>query len=241
MSEENDRKKGIFSWVFDKNEDGERTEIYSPEEVDMSEFEEPGERSSHAFTVERAAGVIKDLPSDVPRVSAVRIVRQTMTAAGVDMEDLKRSSEKREAKLESEIDLSQRRMSELKEKTQEYVSSLEEKVRKAKQDRDSGVAKEEQKISRARTGLEDVDLVMEFFELPREEEAGDERRSREKSPESRNRPNAQPEGSPDETPAAGLSRGEDDTQMIRRTGPLSQDSESGRDGNSNRNRGNRDR
>lgn len=242
MTEENDRKKGIFSWVFDKNEDGERTEIYSPEEIDVEEIEEPGNPYSHGFTVEKAAGVIKDLPSDVPHASAVRIVRQTMSAAGIDIEDLRRSSGKREAKLNSEIGLSQRRMDELKEKTQEYVSSLEEKIRKAKQDRDSGVSKEEQKISRARAGLSDVGLVREFFDLPRGKQGGDERQSREDEPrpEARNRPVARPEGSPDDTDGMEPVRGGDDaTRVIRRAGPLSRESESrrGRGGNG----GNRER
>ena len=249
MTEENDRdrKKGIFSWVFDKNEDGERTEIYSPEEVDVEEYEEPGKSYSHGFTVERAAGVIKDLPSDVPHASAVRIVRQTMSAAGIDIEDLGRSSGKREAKLNSEIGLSQRRMDELKEKTQEYVSSLEEKIRKAKQDRDSGVSKEEQKISRARSGLSDVELVREFFELPVGKQGRDEQQSREpeESPEARpkahERPTSQPrKSSPDDTDGMEPVGGVDDaTQVIRRAGPLSRDQESRRDRNSSG--GNRDR
>ena len=240
MTEENNRKKGIFSWVFEKTEDGERTEIYTPEEVDVEEIEEPGKSYSQGFTVERAAGVIKGLPSDVPHASAVRIVRQTMSAAGIDIEDLGRSSGKREAKLNSEISLSQRRMDDLKEKTQEYVSSLEEKVRKAKQDRDSGVSKEEQKISRARSGLSDVELVREFFELPKQ---GRDDRQAEARPEARNRPAARPEaeseGSPDDTDGMEPVRGDDATQVIRRTGPLSRDSGARRDRNGNG--GNRDR
>ena len=245
MTEENyrDRKKGIFSWVFGEGEDGERTEIYSPEEVDVEEYEEPGKSYSGGFTVERAAGVIKGLPSDVPHASAVRIVRQTMSAAGIDIEDLQRSSGKREAKLNSEIGLSQRRMDDLKEKTQEYVSSLEEKIRKAKQDRDSGVSKEEQKISRARSGLSDVELVRDFFELPGVKQGRDDRQSREAEPrpETRNRPAAQPdEGSPDDTDGMEPVRGVDDaTQVIRRTGPLARDQESRRDRNGSG--GNRDR
>lgn len=240
MTEENDRKKGIFSWVFRENEDGERTEIYSPEEVE--EIEEPGRSSySQGFTVERAAGVIKDLPADVPHASAVRIVRQTMAAAGIDIEDLRRSSGKREAKLSSEIELSQRRMRELEEKTHEYVSSLEEKIRKAKQDRDSGVSKEERKISRARTGLADVDLVRDFFELPKKTQDEDDRQGPEAGarPDVRSRPaSRQTESSPDDTDGMEPIRGGDDaTQVIRRTGPLSRDPESRRDGNG----GNRDR
>src|SRR3712207_7822541 len=48
-------------------------------------------------TVERAAEIIKNLPPEVPRPAAVRIVRKTLEATGTDIADLMTSTRARES------------------------------------------------------------------------------------------------------------------------------------------------
>jgi hypothetical protein len=198
MSEERPTtRQGFFSRMFAPDEEG--TAIYSSEEVGIEETVEP-----RGFTVERAAEVIKNLPPEVPRPAAVRIVRGTLEAAGIDLANLATSTKARESRLNSEIELSQGRIQKLKEDTEEVIRSLQEEISKTREARDSGVAEEERKISGARTGLGDVEMVRNFFGLPRGEaettadlSAGEETQVME--------------------PA------EDDTQILRRPGPLSED------------------
>jgi hypothetical protein len=201
MSEERPTtRQGFFSRMFAPDEEG--TAIYSAEEVGLEEIEETVE--PRGFTVERAAEVIKNLPPEVPRPAAVRIVRGTLEAAGIDLANLATSTKARESRLNSEIELSQGRIQKLKEDTEEVIRSLQEEISKTREARDSGVAEEERKISGARTGLGDVEMVRNFFGLPRGEaettadlSAGEETQVME--------------------PA------EDDTQILRRPGPLSED------------------
>jgi hypothetical protein len=82
------------------------------------------------FTVERAADVIRNLPPEVPRPAAVRIVRGTLEAAGIDVSDLATSTRARESKLNSEIELSRNRIQELKDDTEEVIRSYELEIRK---------------------------------------------------------------------------------------------------------------
>ena len=75
----NDRsttRQSFLSRVFAGTTEGEGTSIYSAEEVGTGRSQ-MGEQegAAHGFTVERAAEVIKNLPPEVPRLSAVRIVR----------------------------------------------------------------------------------------------------------------------------------------------------------------------
>lgn len=143
------------------------------------ELEDPEEpRELHGFTVERAASVIKDMPDDVPRKSAVRIVRQTLAAASIEVGELDRATRMREAKLESRIELSRGRVDELNERTDEVINSLQDQIEKAREARDYGVSEEERKISESRGGLSDVDLVRDFFDIrvaePRSESSSDQ-------------------------------------------------------------------
>jgi len=221
--------------MFNAPDGGEETIVYTPEEVGMENSrgrqgtESGMGETQGGFTVERAAEVIKDLPPEVPRESAVRIVRGTLLAAGVDIEELGRSSRSRESKLNSEIDLSYERIDDLRDRTDEVVQGLEEQVRKAREARDYGVDEEEDKISSARSGLKDVELVRDFFGLPWE----DARRPFD--------PDAASYNAPDETPSGGVPVSDasdedtsddtqvirrsdaDDTEVIRGTGPLAQD------------------
>ena len=201
-------RQSFFSRVFAGSTEGEGTAIYSSEEVGtgtsgMSEQE----GAAHGFTVERAAEVIKNLPPEVPRLSAVRIVRGTLEAAGIDIAELESSTRARESRLNSEIDLGEGRIQQLKDETEEVIRNLEDEIRKAREARNFGVSEEERKIQAAETGLDNIDLVREFFGLPQEEEppadsvdsAGEETQIMDNVEEAE----------------------EDETQVLRRPGPLS--------------------
>jgi hypothetical protein len=168
---------GFFSRIFGGGANEDETRIFSPEELRREESgrKEPEEEQHGGFTVERAAEIIDDLPPDVPRESALRIVHGTLTAAGVSVENLERSTRTREAKLGSEIELARSRQRELQERTDETVRSLEEEIRRAHEARESGLAEEKVRISRASVGLESIKRVRAFFGFPEvEEEASPE-------------------------------------------------------------------
>jgi TolA-binding protein len=161
MSEER-RGGGFFSRMFTPQDD--ETSVFRMDEIEAPE-PESSVGSSRGFGVERAVSIIDDLPQDVSRASAVRIVRQTLEAAGISIDELGSSARAREAKLESEIQLSRDRIDELKERTDEVVRDLEVQIRKAREARDFGVSQEERKVSAARAGLGDVEKVRDFFSL----------------------------------------------------------------------------
>ena len=201
-------RQSFFSRVFAGSTEGEGTSIYSSEEVGMPGTGEEEGLTAHGFTVERAAEVIKNLPPEVPRPAAVRIVRGTLEAAGIDLDELESSTRARESRLNSEIDLSENRIQQLKDETEEVIRSLEDKIRKAREARNFGVSEEERKISAAETGLDNIDLVRGFFGLPQEdadEPSADDAAAGEETQVM--------EGVEDEE--------EDDTQVLRRPGPLS--------------------
>jgi hypothetical protein len=200
----NTARQSFFSRVFTGNAEDEGTSFYSSEEIGMPGTEESEGLATHGFTVERAAEVIRNLPPEVPRPAAVRIVRGTLEAAGIDIAELESSTRARESRLNSEIDLSENRIQQFKDETEEVIRNLEDQIRKAREARDFGVSEEERKISTAESGLDNIDLVRDFFGLPQEEA--------------------------DEPPAAGEEtqviegvedEEEDDTQVLRRPGPLS--------------------
>ncbi len=209
MSEERPTtRQGFLSRMFSGNADEEGTAVYSAEEVGAEETgrETMGPRS---FTVERAADIIKNLPPEVPRPAAVRIVRGTLEAAGINVDDLASSTRARESKLNSEIELSEGRIQELKENTEEVIRSYELEIRKAREARDFGISEEERKIAGARSGLEDVERVRDFFGLQDDSETTSELA-------------AEDLAAGEETEA--MERvDEDDTEILRRPGPLSED------------------
>jgi hypothetical protein len=150
---------------------------------------EEGQQPPRGLTVERLAGVIADLPSSLPRESAVLIVRKTLDAADVELSEVDASTREQEVRLSSEVGLVENRQKELREKTQETVRSLEEEIRKAQETvrsleeeirraheaRESGLAEEKVRISRASVGLENIKRVRAFFGFPEmEEEASPE-------------------------------------------------------------------
>jgi hypothetical protein len=201
-------RQSFFSRVFAGSTEGEGTAIYSSEEVGTGTSgmgEQEG--AAHGFTVERAAEVIKNLPPEVPRLSAVRIVRGTLEAAGIDIAELESSTRARESRLNSEIDLSESRIQQLKDETEEVIRNLEDEIRKAREARNFGVSEEERKIQAAETGLDNIDLVRDFFGLPQEEEPAD------------------PAGEETQVMESVEEDTEDETQVLRRPGPLSDSEE----------------
>jgi hypothetical protein len=77
----NTARQSFFSRVFAGSTEGEGTSIYSSEEIGMPGTDDSEGLAAHGFTVERAAEVIRNLPPEVPRPAAVRIVRGTLEAA----------------------------------------------------------------------------------------------------------------------------------------------------------------
>ena len=143
MSEERPTTRhGFLSRMFSGHADEEGTAVYSSEEVGT---EETGRETMEprSFTVERAADIIRNLPPEVPRPAAVRIVRGTLEAAGIDIADLTNSTGARESKLNSEIEIRQTRIQELNDKTEEVIRSYEGEIHKAREARDLGIADEE--------------------------------------------------------------------------------------------------
>ena len=232
-------RKGFFSRMFGEGYGDDETRVFSPAEVGAGEdpFREEVEQRPRGFTAERAAEIIKDLPPDVPRESAVRIVRGTLVAAGIRFEDLERSTRARETKLKSEIDLARGRQEELKERTEEVVRSLEEDIRKAREARDNGITEEDERISRANSGLQDVKKVRDFFGFPDGDDA--------EAPDAVARVEAEPRAGDEttdhrEAPAAAEREAvagdetrvidpydADETRIIRRSGPLAGPSDAG--------------
>ncbi len=241
MSEE--RPKGFLSRVFGPPEE-EHTTVYSSDEFGDEEYDyddeaegeeyeekQPIEETGGSFTVERAAEIIKHLPPEVPRSSAVRIVRQTLVAAGINIEDLATSTRARDSKLNSEIDLRSKRIKELQDKTENVVRDLEGQIRRAREARDKGISNEERRISIAEDGLEDVERVRDFFGLPRngseyEASARQEPSHEETPPEAGDETQVieRVEEEPEPPDSGG---GQDETRVIR--GPLSERWESERE------------
>src|SRR5687768_17233834 len=199
----NTTRQSFFSRVFAGSTEGEGTSIYSSEQIGMPGTDELEGLAAHGFTVERAAEVIRNLPPEVPRPAAVRIVRGTLEAAGIDIAELESSTRARESRLNSEIDLSENRIQQFKDETEEVIRNLEDEIRKAREARDFGVSEEERKISAAESGLDNIEMVRDFFGLPQEE--------------------AEPSAAGEETQVMEGVEGEeeDDTQVLRRPGPLS--------------------
>jgi hypothetical protein len=201
-------ERGFFSRILGGGADEDNTRIFSDEEIGRSHrrrSEPEEEQRPQGFTVERAAEIIDDLPPEVPRESAVRIVRGTLVAAGIRVDDLDRSTRAREAKLNSEIDLARNRQEELRQRTEELVRSLEQEIKRAREVRDTGVAEEEERISRASSGIEGIKRVRVFFGFL--------------DPEKEESPGPAEDASVDETQVL-KPFDADETQVLRRSGQL---------------------
>ncbi len=220
MSEERTNRQNFFSRMFgEQQEGGDETSIYSREEIGAGRgAERENGPHSRAFTVESAAEVIKTLPPEVPRPAAVRIVRQTLEAAGIDINELDSSTRARESRLESEIELSEGRIGKLKEDTEDVIRNLEDQIRKAREARNFGVAEQERKIEEAEAGLEDIDMVRGFFGLPQDDPRDEPAEPSEETTAGDDTAVIRDAG--DDTQVI-EPVGEDDTQVLRKPGPLS--------------------
>jgi hypothetical protein len=123
---------------------------------------EVGERQWD-FVVKLVVETIDDLPSNIPRDSAVRIVKRTLAAAGIEIGDFNGRTWARMPQINSEIELARRREQEFKEKTEQDIRSLEGEIRRAREDYETIRAKEEEEISRASKELENIKRVRAFF------------------------------------------------------------------------------
>ena len=94
------------------------------------------------------------------------------------------------------------------------IRTYEDEIRKAREARDFGIAEEERKISVSRSGLEDVERVRDFFGLSGEPQPAAE------DPTGSSTTSDLPPG--EETQVMEPAD-EDDTQILRRPGPLSDD------------------
>ena len=115
------------------------------------------------FAVELVVETIEDLPSNFPQESAIRIVKRTLTAAGIEIGDFNKRTWARMPQINSEIQLARRRDKEFKEKTEQDIRSLEGEIRKAREDYETIRAKEEEEVSRASKELENIKRVRAFF------------------------------------------------------------------------------
>ncbi len=168
--------------VFGRDVDRDDATIYSSEEIGRPRRRRSGrgtpeeeEQPPLLLTVEKAARIIEELPSDVPQEGALRIVRVTLAATGIDVSNLERFTQARASKLNWEIELARNRQKEIRQKTEEAVRSLEQEIKKAKETCETILTEEEKKISCASSALKDVGRVRTFFGFPKaegEEDAG---------------------------------------------------------------------
>jgi hypothetical protein len=113
--------------------------------------------------VELIVETMDDLPSNFPRDSAVRIVRRTLAAAGIEIRDFNRRTWERMPQIKSEMELARSREKEFLKKTEEDIRALEGEIRKAREAYEAFRAKEEGEISRASKELENIKRVRAFF------------------------------------------------------------------------------
>ena len=157
----------LLSRIFGEDAKEDRTSIVSAEAfgIRRSTTRSAPKVEGHAwdFAVKLVVETIDDLPSNFPRESAVRIVKRTLAAAGIEIGDFNKCTWARMPQIKSEIELARRREKEFEEKTEEDIRSLEEEIRKAREDYQAIRAKEEEEISRASKELENLKRVRAFF------------------------------------------------------------------------------
>jgi hypothetical protein len=157
----------LISRILGRDADQDQTSI---DPAEAFETLRPRKRSTPGlgvrpwdFAVELVVETIDDLPSNFPRESAIRIVRRTLSAAGIEIGDFNRCTWERMPQINSEIELARRRDKEFKEKTEEDIRSLEGEIRRAREAYETIQAKEEGEISRASKELENIKRVRAFF------------------------------------------------------------------------------
>jgi hypothetical protein len=151
----------------------EESKTYSAEEIGTIRSSRGNTREgpqARDLTVERAAEMIDKLPSEVSRESALRIVRGTLGAVGIEVYHLERCTRTQVAELSSDVELARNRQQEFQEKTEETLRSLQEEIRKAREACDAILTEEERKISRASAALQEARRVRAFFDFPKTDE-----------------------------------------------------------------------
>jgi hypothetical protein len=135
-----------------------------------SEKEQQQQQTRDLLTVESASQMIDSLPSDVPRESQMRIVREAFAAARIDVSNLERNTRTREAQLSSEIEFVHDRQKKLRRWTEETVRSLEEEIKKVQEEIrkvneacSAGLTEQEERLSPPLAALNDVRRVRAFF------------------------------------------------------------------------------
>jgi hypothetical protein len=157
----------LISRILGRDADEDQTSI---DPAEAFETLRPRKRSTPGsggrpwdFAVELVVETIDDLPSNFPRESAIRIVRRTLSAAGIEVGEFNRRTWARISQISDEMELTKRRDKEFKEKTEEDIRFLEGEIRKAREAYESIHAKEEGEISRASKELDNVKRVRAFF------------------------------------------------------------------------------
>jgi hypothetical protein len=121
---------------------------------------------SRDLAAEGVAEMIRGLPPDVPRESALRIVRGTLAAAGVEVSSLEGYTRARVSELSSEVGAARQRQKEFQEQTEEEVRSLEGEIRRAREACETILTEEERKITEACGVVEEMRRVRAFFGFP---------------------------------------------------------------------------
>lgn len=157
----------FLSRILGRDADEEEARIDSVEGFGMAR---PGKRSepdvggqSWDFAIKLAIESIDDLPSNFPQDRAVRIVRRTLAAAGIEIADFNSCTWTRMSQISSEMELARSREREFQEKTEESIRYLEAEIRKAREAYQTVLAKEEKEISRASKELENLRRIRAFF------------------------------------------------------------------------------
>jgi hypothetical protein len=157
----------LLSKILGRDADEDQTRIVSAEAFGISRSrnrsapEVGGQQWD--FTVALVVETIDDLPPNVPQDSAVRIVKRTLAAAGIEVRDFNRCTWARMPQINSEIEFARSREKEFRKKTEEDIRFLEEEIRKAREDYQTICAKEEEEISRASKELENIKRARAFL------------------------------------------------------------------------------
>jgi hypothetical protein len=160
-------ENSIFSKILgrDANEDESRTDSVEASEMRRSKKRNESELGEHPWNsaVKLVVETIDDLPSNFPRESAVRIVKRTLAAAGIEIGDFNKRTWARMPQIRDEMELARSREREFRKKTEEDIHALEVKIRKAREAYETIRAEEEEEIHRTSKELENIKRVRAFL------------------------------------------------------------------------------
>jgi hypothetical protein len=160
-------ENSIFSRILGRDADGGDGSTDSVEAIGMRRSKKRDESGlgdqRWDSAVKLVVETIDDLPSNFPRDSAVRIVKRTLAAAGIEIADFNKRTWARIPQIGAEIELARSREQEFKKKTQEDIRALEEEIKKARKAYETIRMEEEAEISRASKELENIKRVRAFL------------------------------------------------------------------------------